>query len=72
VDGDAEELLGEGVLRQETDTNARYQRCRSARDTDTEEGGVERAGRRYRGRGNADTKREGMPMPRGVILNDQE
>jgi hypothetical protein len=40
-------------------------------DTNTEESGVERAGCRYRRRGDADTRREGMPMLRGVILNDQ-
>jgi hypothetical protein len=71
VDEETEALLGEGVLRQERDTDARYRRCRSVRDTDTEEGGAERAGCQSRERGDADTRREGMPMLRGVILNDQ-
>jgi hypothetical protein len=37
VDEETEAVLGIGVLRQERDTEARYRRCQSARDTDTKE-----------------------------------
>jgi hypothetical protein len=47
VDGETEGGLGIGVLKQERDTDAGYQQCRSARNTDTEECGAERAGCRY-------------------------
>jgi hypothetical protein len=71
MDEETEVGLGIGVLRQEKDTNARYRQCRSARDTDTEECGAERAGCRYQERGDANTRREGMLMPRSVILSEQ-
>jgi hypothetical protein len=71
VDEETEARSGIGILRQERDTDARYRRCRSARDTDTEEGGAERVGCQYQERGDANTRREGMSMPRGVILNEQ-
>jgi hypothetical protein len=71
MEGETEAELGIGVLSQERDTDAGYRRCQSARDTNTEECGAERVGSQYRERGNADTRREGMPMPRRVILSEQ-
>jgi hypothetical protein len=71
VNEETEARLGIGVLRQERDTDAGYRRCRSVRDTNTEECGAGRAGCQYQERGDADTRREGMPMPRGVILSNQ-
>jgi hypothetical protein len=47
VDEETEAGLGIGALRQERDTDAGYQQCRSARDTDTKECGPESAGCRY-------------------------
>jgi hypothetical protein len=71
VDEETEAGLGIGVLRQERDTEARYRQCRSARDTNTEECNAESAGCQYRERGDADTRREGIPMPRSAILSEQ-
>jgi hypothetical protein len=56
VDGEAEALLGEGVLKQEKDTD----------DANAKVRGIP-----IPRRGDADMRKEGMPMPRGVILNDQ-
>jgi hypothetical protein len=50
-----------GVLRQEWDTDPRYQRCRGVRDTDAEECGTERAGCQYQ-ESDANMRREGMPI----------
>jgi hypothetical protein len=58
MEGETEAGLGIGVLRQERDIN-------------DEECGTERAGCQYQERGDADTKREGMPMVRSVILKEQ-
>jgi hypothetical protein len=44
VDEETEARLEIGVLRQERDTDAGYQRCQSVRDTDTKECGAGRAG----------------------------
>jgi len=44
MEGKTEVGLGIRVLRQERDTNTRYRRCRSARDTDAKECGAERVG----------------------------
>jgi hypothetical protein len=60
MDEETEAWLGIGVLRQERDTNARYQQCRSVRDTDTKECSAGRVGCLYRERGDADTEREVM------------
>jgi hypothetical protein len=42
--GETEVVSGKGVLRQDRDTDSRYCRCQSMRDTDAEESSAERAG----------------------------